>query len=78
MGHQNAKNQLFFKEIRIPEVFELKVFLELYVYTNMWSRRSAIERCPSPWNRIRSCPTVTDNGLVVKGTDIFLKTNPML
>ena len=39
---------------------------------NMWSRRSAIERCPSPWNRIRSCPTVTDNGLV-KGTDILLK-----
>ena len=39
---------------------------------NMWSRRSAIERCPSPWNRIRKCPTVTDNGLV-KGTDILLK-----
>ena len=38
----------------------------------MWSRRSAIERCPSPWNRIRKCPTVTDNGLV-KGTDILLK-----
>ena len=38
MGHQNAKNQLFFKEIRIPEVFELKVFLELYVYTMIiWS-----------------------------------------
>ena len=37
----------------------------------MWSRRSAIEQCPSPWNRIRKCPTVTDNGLV-KGTDILL------
>ena len=38
----------------------------------MWSRRSAIERCPSPWNQIHSCPTVTDKGQV-KGTDILLK-----
>ena len=38
-------------------------------FWNMWSCRSAIERCPSPWNRIRKCPTVTDNG-PVKGNDI--------
>ena len=38
----------------------------------MWSRWSAIERCPSPRNWICKCPTVTDNGLV-KGTDILLK-----
>ena len=25
----------------------------------MWSRRSAIERCPSPWNRKQLCPIVT-------------------
>ena len=37
----------------------------------MWSRRSAIERCPSPRNQIRFCPIVTDNGQV-KGTDILL------
>ena len=37
---------------------------------NMWSRRSAIERCPSPRNQIRFCPIVTDNG-PVKGNDIY-------
>ena len=26
--------------------------LQIPIY-NMWSRRSVIERCPSPWNRIR-------------------------
>ena len=38
----------------------------------MWSRRSAIERCPSPWNRKRLCPIVTVYRLV-KGNDILLK-----
>ena len=40
------------------------------VFNNMWRRRSAIERCPSPRNQIRFCPIVTYNG-AVKGNDIY-------
>ena len=40
------------------------------LYLNMWSHRSAIERCPSPWNIIRKCPTATNKG-PVKGNDIY-------
>ena len=42
----------------------------LYNRTNMWSPRSAIERCPSPQNQIRFRSIVTDNGRE-KGNDIF-------
>ena len=56
------------------------IIIELYVLRsslnrrliNMWSRRSAIERCPSPWNRKQLCPIVTVYRLV-KGNDILLK-----
>ena len=45
--------------------------LTFCLINDMSSRRSAIERCPSPQNQIRFCPIVTDNG-PVKGNDILL------